>query len=393
MLAFTFPGQGSQRSGMGLPWRDHESWELVDEASDIAGRDVAKLLCDADADELRDTRNAQLTTFVSSLMVLDAVERLGIEPSYCAGHSLGEYTALTATGALGFDDGIRLVAERSAAMHDAGLARLGTMAAVLGLDDDQVEVACRRADDDVWVANFNAPGQVVIAGSPGGVDTAGSHAKDLGAKKVMALQVAGAFHTPFMTAARDRLRAALATADPRDTDVPVVSNVDALPHDHGADWASLLSAQLSSPVRWKHCLLALAGAGVTEFAELGPGAVLTGMAKRTVSDARTIAVSTPEDLDKLLEWVGATSPALPTRHEGEHLFAVERLVVSPAAGIFAPIGTLQEGSTIDVGSVLGHVGDVEVRSPFAGVLQSYIALDTERVTLRQPIAWLRSGAP
>jgi len=390
MLAFTFPGQGSQRPGMGLPWRDHESWELVDEASDIAGRDVGKLLCDADADALRDTRNAQLTTFVSSLMVLDAVERLGIEPSYCAGHSLGEYTALTATGALGFDDGIHLVAERSAAMHEAGLARPGTMAAVLGLDDDQVEVACRRADDDVWVANFNAPGQVVIAGSPGGVDTAAVHAKDLGAKKVMPLQVAGAFHTPFMAAARDRLRSALATADPRDTDVPVVSNVDALPHDHGADWASLLSAQLSSPVRWKHCLLALAGAGVTEFAELGPGAVLTGMAKRTVGDARTISVSTPEDLDKLLEWVGATSTTLPTRHEGEHLFAVERLVVSPAAGIFAPVGTLQEGSTIDVGSVLGHVGDVEVRSPFAGVLQSYIALDTERVTLRQPIAWLRS---
>jgi [acyl-carrier-protein] S-malonyltransferase len=375
---------------MGLPWRDHESWELVDEASDIVGRDVGKLLCDADAEELRDTRNAQLTTFVSSLMVLDAVERLGIEPSYCAGHSLGEYTALTATGALGFDDGIRLVAERSAAMHEAGLARPGTMAAVLGLDDDQVEVACRRADDDVWVANFNAPGQVVIAGSPSGVDAATVHAKDLGAKKVMPLQVAGAFHTPFMTAARDRLRAALATADPRDTDVPVVSNVDALAHDRGSDWASLLSAQLSSPVRWKHCLLALAGAGVTEFAELGPGAVLTGMAKRTVNDARTISVSTPEDLDKLLEWVGATSSTLPTRHEGEHLFAVERLVVSPAAGIFAPVGTLHEGSRIDVGSVLGHVGDVEVRSPFAGILQSYIALDTERVTLRQPIAWLRS---
>ena len=393
MLAFTFPGQGSQRPGMGLPWRDHESWELVDEASDIAGRDVGKLLCDADADELRDTRNAQLTTFVASLMVLDAVERLGIEPSYCAGHSLGEYTALTATGALGFDDGILLVAERSAAMHEAGLARPGTMAAVLGLDDDQVEVACRRADDDVWVANFNAPGQVVIAGSPAGVETATVHAKDLGAKKVMPLQVAGAFHTPFMTAARDRLRAALAAADPRDTDVPVVSNVDALPHDQGADWSSLLSAQLSSPVRWKHCLLALADAGVTDFAELGPGAVLTGMAKRTVADARTISVSTPEDLDKLLEWVGATSTTVPARHEGEHLFAVERLVVSPAAGIFTPVGTLQEGSTIDVGSVLGHVGDVEVRSPFAGVLQSYIALDTERVTLRQPIAWLRSTTP
>ena len=390
MLAFTFPGQGSQRPGMGLPWRDHESWELVDEATEIAGRDVGALLCDADADELKDTRNAQLTTFVSSLMVLDAVERLGIEPSFCAGHSLGEYTALTATGALGFDDGIRLVVERSAAMHDAGLEQPGTMAAVLGLDDDQVEVACRRADADVWVANFNAPGQVVIAGSPSGVDAAADHARQLGAKKVMPLQVSGAFHTPFMTAARERLRTALATANPRDTDVPVVSNVDALPHDQGADWASLLSAQLSSPVRWKHCLLTLAESGVTDFAELGPGAVLTGMAKRTVNDARTISVATPEDLDKLLEWVGAESTTHLAPVEGEHLFAVERLVVSPGAGIFTPIGSLADGSPISVGSVLGHVGDIEVRSPFAGVLQSYIALPTERVTARQPIAWLRS---
>ncbi|MFM8482038.1 MAG: ACP S-malonyltransferase, partial [Actinomycetota bacterium] len=165
MLAFTFPGQGSQRPGMGRPWVDHESWELVEEASDVSGRDVANLLLDADADEWKDTRNAQLTTFVSSLMVLDAVERLGVEPSYCAGHSLGEYTALTATGALAFDDGVRLVVERADAMHEAGLANPGTMSAILGLDDELVEVACRRADSDVWVANFNAPGQVVIAGS------------------------------------------------------------------------------------------------------------------------------------------------------------------------------------------------------------------------------------
>ncbi|MBG7605038.1 MAG: ACP S-malonyltransferase [Actinobacteria bacterium] len=308
MLAFTFPGQGSQRPGMGLPWRDHESWELIDEASDIAGRDVGALLCDADVDELKDTRNAQLTTFVSSLMVLDAVERLGIEPSFCAGHSLGEYTALTATGALGFDDGVRLVAARSEAMHDAGLAQPGTMAAVLGLDDDQVDIACRRADSEVWVANFNAPGQVVIAGSPDGVDAATIQAKDLGARKVLPLRVSGAFHTPFMAGARDRLRVALADADPRDTDVPVVSNVDALPHDQGDVWASLLSAQLSSPVRWKQCLLTLADSGVTDLAELGPGAVLTGMAKRTLDDCRTISVSTPEDLDKLLEWVGAATP-------------------------------------------------------------------------------------
>ena len=390
MLAFTFPGQGSQRPGMGRPWADHESWELVGEASEVAERDVARLLLDDDADELRDTRNAQLTTFVSSLLVLDAAERLGIEPSYCAGHSLGEYTALTATGALGFDEGVRLVSERADAMHGAGNDNPGTMAAVLGLDDDLVEVACRRADSDVWVANFNAPGQVVIAGSPEGVAAASAVAKELGAKKVMPLQVSGAFHTPYMAPARDRLRKAIADANPRDTEVPVVSNVDALAHDQGAEWSSLLSAQLSSPVRWKHCLLTLSSLGVTEFVELGPGGVLTGMAKRTVDDARTISIATPEDLDKLLEWLRAGSMTGGPQLEGEHLFAVERLVVSPAAGVFEPIADLADGTHITVGTVIGHIGETEVRSAFAGVLQSYIAVSGERVTHRQPIAWLRT---
>ncbi|MEO8363294.1 MAG: ACP S-malonyltransferase [Ilumatobacteraceae bacterium] len=393
MLAFTFPGQGSQRPGMGRPWLDHESWDLVTEASSIANRDIGALLIDASADELKDTRNAQLTTFVLSLMVLDAVERLGIEPSFCAGHSLGEYTALTATGALGFEDGVRLVVERAAAMHDAGLQSPGVMSAVLGLDDEDVEVACRRADSDVWVANFNAPGQVVIAGSKQGVAAASGHAKQLGAKRVLVLPVSGAFHTPFMTMARDRLREAIAIAKPRDTEVPIVSNVDALPHDDGDEWASLLSAQLSSPVRWKHGLLTMAQAGVLGFIELGPGGVLTGMTKRTLEDARTISVATPDDLDRLIEWVGTVNPAasvVPDAHEGEHLFAVERLVVSPAAGLFKPTGTLSDGVTIEVGDVLGHVAEHEVRSPFAGILQSYIAVDGERVTSRQPIAWLRT---
>ena len=390
MLAFTFPGQGSQRPGMGRPWQGHESWELIEEASDVAGRDVAALLLDVDAEELRDTRNAQLTTFVSSLMVLDAVERLGIEPSFCAGHSLGEYTALVATGALSFDDGVRLVVERADAMHEAGLAAPGTMAAVLGLDDDDVEIACRRADSDVWVANFNAPGQIVIAGSPEGVAKASDIAKELGAKRVMPLQVSGAFHTPFMTAARDRLRVAITAASPRDTEVPVVSNVDALLHATGDEWSSLLSAQLSNPVRWKHCLLTLAAEGVTGFVELGPGGVLTGMAKRTVENSRTISVATPDELDKLIEWVDASAPITAGQIEGEHLFAIERLVVSPAAGVFTPIGDVTNGMLIEVGRVLGHVGEHEVRSPFAGVVQSYIAVEGERVTSRQPIAWLRT---
>ncbi|GDX27774.1 malonyl CoA-acyl carrier protein transacylase [Actinomycetes bacterium] len=389
MLAFTFPGQGSQRPGMGRPWAGHESWEIVLEASEIISRDIAHLLLDADAEELKDTRNAQLTTFVSSLMVLDAVERLGIEPSFCAGHSLGEYTALTATGALGLLEGVALVATRADAMHEAGLASPGTMSAILGLDDDQVEIACRRADSDVWVANFNAPGQVVIAGSVAGVSAAGVIAKELGAKRVMSLPVSGAFHTPFMSSARDRLREAISLAAPRDTEVPIISNVDALAHDIGSDWSSLLSAQLSSPVRWKHCLLTMAELGVTGFVELGPGGVLTGMAKRTVDSARTISVSTPEELDNLIDWVDAASPSAPPHIEGEHLFAVERLIVSPAAGVFTPI-KIPALSPILVGQVIGHVGEHEVRSAFDGLLQAYIAVDGERVTSRQPIAWLRT---
>jgi [acyl-carrier-protein] S-malonyltransferase len=216
-------------------------------------------------------------------------------------------------------------------------------------------------------------------------------AKELGAKKVMPLQVSGAFHTPFMSPARDRLRKAIAQADPRDTEVPVVSNVDSSPHDTGREWSSLLSAQLSSPVRWKHCLLALSDRGVDSFAELGPGGVLTGMAKRTVDDARTISVATPEELDKLLEWVNAGTTTSAGSFEGEHLFAAERLVVSPGAGVFEPTGELADGAQITVGTVLGHIGDTEVRSAFAGVLQAYIAMPGERVTMRQPIAWLRTN--
>jgi [acyl-carrier-protein] S-malonyltransferase len=392
MLAFTFPGQGSQRPGMGRPWASEESWELVGEASEIAERDLGQLLLDAEADELKDTRNAQLCTFVSSLVVLDAIERTGLDAMFCAGHSLGEYTALVATGALSFDDGVQLVAERAEAMHAAGLDQPGTMAAVLGLDDDDVEIACRRADSDVWVANFNAPGQVVIAGSPEGVASATAYAKELGAKKVMPLPVSGAFHTPFMAPARDRLRKAIADAKPRDTDVPVISNVDALAHDKGDDWASLLSAQLCSPVRWRQCLLTLAEAGVSTVVELGPGGVLTGMAKRTIPNVTAISVSTPDEVDSLLERIASSTPTPHlSGHEGEHLFATERLVVSPAAGVFTPDPTITPGHVIQAGTLVGRVGDHEVRSPFGGSVMGLIAVDGERVTVSQPIAWLRTA--
>lgn len=301
MIAFTFPGQGSQKPGMGAPWKDHESWGLVAEASDLSGRDIGRLLLETGAEELTDTRNAQIATFLLSLVALDAVTRAGVVPDRLAGHSLGEYTALVAAGVLSFDDGVRLVTERGEAMAEAGRKQVGTMAAVLGLDDDQVETACSRVDGDVWVANFNAPGQVVIAGSPEGIERAGAISKEMGAKRIMPVPVSGAFHTPFMADARDRLDAALATADLQDAATPVLANVDALPHTEAGDWGALMAAQLCSPVRWRQIIQNLADSRVTIFVELGPGKVLTGTVKRTVPDSRQLTVSAPDDLDDLLQ--------------------------------------------------------------------------------------------
>src|SRR5262245_11874885 len=386
-LAFTFPGQGSQKPGMGRPWVDHESWELVDDASEAAGRDVAHLLLDAKADELTQTRNAQLATYVLSLITLDAIERLGLEPAFAAGHSLGEYSALTAAGALDFIDGVRLVAERGEAMQVAAEERIGTMAAVLGLDDDKVEIACMRAAADVWAANFNAPGNVVIAGDPDAIKSAGAIAKELGASKVLPIRVSGAFHTAFMAPARDRLRKAVSEVDFRSLDMPVVANVDATSHDDAGDWPGLLTAQLSNPVRWRQTVHALAEQGIRTFVELGPGTVLSGTVKRTVDGVRGLAVNTPDDLDTLLERIEGEEGA--AHHEGEHLFMTERVVVSPAAGLFAPVADLDCGRPIAAGDLLGTVGDEEVRSPFSGRIEGVLAHLGERVMSRQPIAWLR----
>jgi [acyl-carrier-protein] S-malonyltransferase len=389
-IAFLFPGQGSQRTGMGAPWRDHPSWELVNEASAVTERDVGHLLLEADAEELKATRNSQLATMVLSLIVLDAVERLGIEPVAYAGHSLGEYTALVASGAIAFDDGVHLVAERGEAMRIAGEEHAGTMAAVLGLDDDKVEVACARTDGDVWVANYNAPGQVVIAGSPEAVALAAAEASALGAKRVLPIPVSGAFHTPFMAPARERLRKALGNTEVRAPDSPVIANVDGLPHRAPHDWAALLAAQLCSPVRWRQTLYALDEMGVTTYLELGPGAVLSGLTKRTVQ-GRALSVSTPAELDRLLEALHGHETELVGHLEGEHLFAHERLVVSPAAGLFEPDDRLREGSELLPGQILGRVAGQDVRSPFAGSVVGVLALAGERVTASQPVAWLRNA--
>ncbi len=409
MLAFTFPGQGSQRPGMGRPWVDHPSWEVVGEASAIIGRDLGRLLVDAEQAELIETANAQLATFVLSSVILDAIERVGLEPMLCAGHSLGEYTALTATGTLPFEDGVRLVAERGAAMHQAAEARPGTMAAVLGADDDSVDAACRRAEGAVWVANYNAPGQVVIAGERDAVERAGALAKELGARKVLPIPVAGAFHTDLMAPARDRLRKALAAARFVPSDVPVVANVDGRPHQDAAEWPALLSAALCSPVRWRQTLATLDDLGATVLVEVGAGGVLTGLARRTLPDVRAVAVAGPDDLDAVVDAASGTDAwhAHAAAHQGERMSGTDRVVVSPAAGVFQPLPALAgvpgpgalatddvaaSPPPIGVGDAIGTVGTAEVRSPFGGSVLGFLVHPGERVVGGQPVAWLRASA-
>jgi [acyl-carrier-protein] S-malonyltransferase len=415
VLAFTFPGQGSQRSGMGHAWIKHPSWEVASEASEIAGRDLTSLLLEAPMEELTRTANAQLATFVTSLVVLDAVERLGMFPAACAGHSLGEYTALVASGALSLADGTRLVIERGNAMQAAADEHPGTMAALIGIADDDAEAACQRAEDEVWVANYNAPGQVVIAGTASGVESGAARARELGARKVLPIPVSGAFHTQLMLPARARLRETLDTVEFHSPEVPVMANVDARGHTDPAEWPGLLSAQLCSPVRWRQTLEALGGRGATLVAELGPGGVLTGMVRRTIPDVRAVTVAVPEDLDKLMdslagsdEWT-ASGPA----QQGEHLYTSERVIVSPTPGVFEPdvhLAALEStalaeataapgsgegaepGSLLAVGDRVGTVGPTDVRTPFDGILVRWLAVRGERVVEGQPVAWIRTQA-
>lgn len=390
MIVFTYPGQGSQHPQMGASWTDHPSWELVEEASEAVDRDVASLLIEADACELTMTRNAQLATFVLSMVVLDAVSRVGVEAVAHAGHSLGEYSALTASGALDFGDAVRLVDERGDAMQAAADEQTGTMAALLGLGDDQADIACRRTAGDVWIANYNAPGQVVIAGVPEDIDEACKIAKEAGAKRAMPLPVGGAFHTPLMAPARRRLHKAIAQVEFRPPEQPVYANVDATAHHDPEHWPDLLGSQLCSPVRWCQTLRTLASDGFNTFVELGPGNVLTGLVKRTLKGATRLNVATPADLDGLLESLAVKKNlGEPPTLEGEHLFATERLVVSPGAGVFTLAPGCEAGQSVSVGDPLGTVGDQEVLSSFAGEIVGLLALKGERVTSRQPIAWLR----
>jgi [acyl-carrier-protein] S-malonyltransferase len=194
-----------------------------------------------------------------------------------------------------------------------------------------------------------------------------------------------------MASARDRLRKAVAKADLRDAELPVLANVDAHAHVSAAEWENLLAAQLCSPVRWRHILQSLGDDGVDLLVELGPGTALTGMAKRTLEGVTTLSVSVPDDLDKLLQTISEPRSAGAAIEAGEHLFVTERLVVSPGAGVFRPEPGVGPGTTVEPGTLVGHVGEQEVRSAFAGTLVDVLAVEGERLGASEPVAWLRSA--
>ena len=300
-FAFVFPGQGSQSIGMLNAFADHAVVrETVQQASDALGQDLARLTAEGPAEELNLTTNTQPVMLTAAYAIYRVWEQeTGLKPAIVAGHSLGEYTALVAAGALAFSDAVPLVRFRAQAMQSAVPVGEGGMAAILGLDDDAVRAVCEEASAAgvVEAVNFNAPSQVVIAGAKAGVEKACEIAKAKGAKRALPLTVAGAYHSALMASAQPKLQAALKTVALQPPVVPVISNVTARPHEEGVDIQQRLVDQVTSSVRWEDSMRYLLAQGFTRFIELGPGKALSGFMKRIDPNAAMLNVSDVESLE------------------------------------------------------------------------------------------------
>ncbi len=272
-----FPGQGSLSSGAGLAWRDSRHWTVVAQISDASSLDVEALLTSATDDEVVRTDHAQIATFALSLVgYLELLER-GVRPRYLLGHSLGEFSALVASGLIGLEDGARLIAVRGAAMASAARQRQGSMVALMGGEPGAREALA--ALSEVWVANINGTGQIVVSGTREGLDDLLARHKDLGWRRATPLSVGGAFHSPLMAPAQEELDRSLASVQWRSTDAVLIANVDGAVHTSAAEWRDLLSRQLTSPVEFLDATLALPES-VTPTIEMPPSGVLTGLTKR-----------------------------------------------------------------------------------------------------------------
>lgn len=289
MKAFVFPGQGAQFTGMGKDLYENSTLakELFEKANDLLGFRITDIMFEGDSEALRQTKVTQPAVFLHSVISY-LVSDAGV-PDMVAGHSLGEFSALVACGALSFEDALLLVSKRAMAMQRACELQESTMAAVIALSDEKVEEVCASIKDQIVVAaNYNCPGQVVISGTVAGIEKACELMKEAGAKRALRLQVGGAFHSPLMQPAADELGKAILTTDFKNPICPIYQNVDAAPHTDADDIKQNLLAQLTSPVRWTKSVQNMIANGATSFREFGPGDVLKGLIRKINSEVETI---------------------------------------------------------------------------------------------------------
>jgi len=280
MKAYVFPGQGAQFVGMGKDLYDQNSLakNMFEQANEILGFRITDLMFSGTDEDLKQTRVTQPAIFLHSVILASTLENF--QPDMVAGHSLGEFSALVANGALSFEEGLSLVFKRAMAMQKACEVQSSTMAAIIGMEDSQVEEVCEQIDEVVVAANYNSPGQIVISGSLPGIDAAVEKLSALGAKRALKLPVGGAFHSPLMEPARAELEEAIRAAEIGIPVCPVYQNVNALPNSDPTSIKSNLVAQLTAPVRWTQSVKQMLADGATSFTEVGPGKVLQGLIKK-----------------------------------------------------------------------------------------------------------------
>lgn len=305
-VAFVFPGQGSQSVGMGkeLAETNKASTQYLEQADQVLGFGLSKLILEGPQEELTLTYNAQPALLTIGSMIAARLMDAGIAPDYTAGHSLGEYTALVASGALTFEDGVALVHKRGLYMNEAVPAGEGAMAAILGLDGQklkEVTDAITASGDSVQPANMNCPGQIVISGSKAGVEKACVQLKEAGAKRAIPLDVSGPFHSSLMKPAASKLQAALEDVHMAKANIPVIANVNASPVQEEDKIKALLVEQLYSPVLWEDSVRTMLELGVTHFIECGPGKVLSGLIKKIDRSATVLSAYDEETVQAVVE--------------------------------------------------------------------------------------------